>query len=339
MANVTVNWGIVGPGGIANRFADAITVVDGASLQAVASRDQDRAGAFAQMWNAEAAYGSYEQIVNDERVDAVYIATPHRFHHENTRMCLEAGKHVLCEKPITVNAREAESLFSLARDRGLFLMEGMWTVFLPAYQQVREWLDDGAIGNVHLMTSTFGFVVPRNPTGRMLNPALAGGAILDMGVYNTAISRWVVGRRPDSVVARAIIGETGVDELTSVSLHFGAETVSQFTTTMLCKTLNDFTIYGSDGHIRIHPNFCEAGAVTLSRGDHTTDVQRPVRHNGFEYQIEEAMQCIDRGLTESPVMPPVATMDTMKTMDQIRAKIGLSYSFEEHQASSVNQSP
>jgi predicted dehydrogenase len=324
----SIGWGILAPGRIAHRFAQALPAVEGAELVAVASRDQSRADAFAAEYRAARAYGSYEQLLLDDRVDAIYIATPHRYHFENARMCLEGGKHVLCEKPITVTAEEAATLFAISRERGLFLMEAMWTVFLPVYQDVRAWLDADVVGDPLLMTSTFGFRAQRDPAGRLLNPGLTGGALLDIGVYNIALSRWVMGRDPDALTAHAILGDTGVDELTTATLRYGREAVSQLTATLLCRTGNDFTIYGPEAYIRLEPSFWEASRATLSINGRDTTAERQHRLNGFEYEIEEAVACIRRGLPESPRMPHFASLGTMQVMDEIRRQIGLRYPFE-----------
>lgn len=322
-----IAWGIIGPGRIAQRFADALTAVDHTYLAAVGSRDSSRAQAFAARFGARDAYGSYEELAASD-VDAVYVATPHRFHFENARLCLEHGKHVLCEKPITVSAHEARQLSELAESRGLFLMEAMWSVFLPLYRQIREWLDADVIGRPTLMSSTFGFRAARDPDSRLLSPHLAGGALLDIGVYNIAISRFVTGRDPTGLDARGFLGETGVDEMTAVTLLFGDDTVSQFTATLLCQTANEFEIYGPEGSIRIARRFWESTRATLTVGDEETPVDLPPRHNGFEYQIEEAVSCIREGRSQSSVMAHSVSIGTMQTMDEIRTKIGLVYPFE-----------
>ncbi|MDX1741328.1 MAG: Gfo/Idh/MocA family oxidoreductase [Rhodothermales bacterium] len=328
MIGQTVGWGILAPGRIAHRFADALRAVEGAELVAVASRDQSRADAFAGQYHAARAYGAYEQLLLDDRVDAIYIATPHRYHFDNARMCLEGGKHVLCEKPITVTADEAASLVALSQERGLFLMEALWTVFLPIYEQVREWLDADVIGDPLVITSNFGFRAQRDPDGRLLNPGLTGGALLDIGVYNIAVSRWVMGRDPDSLSARSILGETGVDEVTVASLQYGVGAFSQLTVTLRCQTRNDFTIYGPDGYIRIEPNFWEATRATLVVNGQEKTVEKAFRLNGFEYEIDEAVSCIREGLAESPRMPHFASLGTMQVMDEIRRQIQLKYPFE-----------
>ncbi|HYF64449.1 MAG TPA: Gfo/Idh/MocA family oxidoreductase, partial [Herpetosiphonaceae bacterium] len=271
---------------------------------------------------------SYEALAADPEVDAVYIATPHRYHREQALLCLEAGKAVLCEKPLTVNAAETAALIELARAKNVFLMEALWTRYLPVYRHVREWLDAGLIGDVELISSTFGFAMTRDPNDRILNHELAGGGLLDLGVYNVAMSQWVMGRDPVEIAAQARIGETNVDELTSASLRYDDGSVSQFTCTIRAGTANEFAIYGRGGHIRVHNIFCAATAATLVTAGKELTVSEPFRATGFEYQIEEAMRCMQAGLLESPSMTHAQSLANMTTMDRIRAAIGLRYSFE-----------
>lgn len=328
MSSSPFRWGILGPGRIAHRFAQALGEVEDARLQAVASRSAERAGDFAAQYGAPAAYDSDEALASDPAVDAIYIATPHRFHHAQARLCLQAGKPVLCEKPFTVNAAQALDLIQLARTQNLFLMEALWSRYLPIYRQVRTWLDGGEIGEIRLVSSTFCFQPERDPSDRKFNHALAGGALLDLGIYNVSLSQWAIGADPIAVSARGQIGDTGVDELTAATLVYPQNVVAQFTCSLLFEALNDFTIYGTHGHIRIHPKFWESTQATISVGGKEEIAVLPFRRNGFEYQIEEAMDCLRSGKRESEGMPLAATLANMKTMDQIREQIGLKYSFE-----------
>jgi predicted dehydrogenase len=328
MEHTEIQWGIIGPGKIAERFAQCVDVVEGASIHAVASRNPDRGKKFAKRHKVAVVYSSYEELVSDPEIDVVYIATPHNFHYENTKLCLEAGKHVLCEKPLTVNANQSERLIALAREKQLFLMEAMWTYFLPIYSVVRQWLDTGKIGEITFMTSTFGFIPNRDPDSRLFNPRLAGGTLLDIGIYNLAVSRWVVGQEVQSFDVRGLIGKTGVDEHVSATLEFEEDVISQFTCTFLSNTYNDFVIYGTKGHIRVHPNFWGATKATLFTGRRKKTVEKPMRSTGFEYEIEEVGRCLRAGLIESPVMTHEKALASMELMDAIRASIGLTYPFE-----------
>ena len=322
------NWGVLGPGRIAHEFARGLQVIDDASLYAVASSKIERAKEFADQYGGAKTYNSYEALVNDPEVDGVYIATPHRFHFENVMLCLNAGKPVLCEKPLTVNAAETKKLIETSKKNKVFLMEALWTRYLPIYPVIRKWLDEKAIGDISLMVGTFGANVPKDKDDRWQNPELAGGTLLDMGIYPIAVSQWVMGARPKSFVAMSHIGNTGVDELTTVLLKYENDVISQFHSSFLSNHVNDFLIYGSKGYIRIHPGFWGSTKATLVADDQELTVSRPLRAGGFEYQTEEAMRCIRVGLLESPGMSHADTLANMELMDSIRAQIGLKYPFE-----------
>ena len=329
MSKVT-RWGIIGPGRIAHRFASAFTALGNSQIQAVASSSLQKAQDFASQHAIAQAYGSYEALVEDSNVDVVYIASVHRFHFAQALMCLQAGKPVLCEKPLTVNAAETEQLVAVAREKGVFLMEALWTRYLPIYQVVREWLDSGIIGDPRLLTSTFGFIMPREEADRMLNPQLAGGALLDMGVYPIALSQWVLKRNPKSFVASGYKGPTGVDEMLTAVLDYGDGCMSKFCVNFISRNVNDFFVYGSkdDAYIRIHPMFWDTTQATLSVNGKETTVQKPFNATGFEYEIEEAERCLHAGLIESPNMTHDETLANMRLMDEIRAQMGLKYPFE-----------
>lgn len=327
MSEQPLRWGIIGPGRIAYAFADALKVVEGTELYGVASRDEERGRAFAQQYHVPQVYTSYEQMAQDPLVDAVYIATPHRFHHEQTLLCLEAGKPVLCEKSLTVNARQAQELIALAQSKNLFLMEALWTRFLPIYAQVREWLDAGLIGDVKLLNASFGFRIPRDVEDRLLNPDLAGGTLLDMGIYPIAMCQWVCGD-PAAFSVHGYLGETGVDEFAAATLQYANGVVAQFVTNFVTTTPNDFTIFGSEGHIRVHPNFWGGTKATLVTEGQELTISRPFRATGFEYQIEEAVRCIKAGFIESQGMPHAQSLANMRLMDQMRTQLGLTYAYE-----------
>jgi predicted dehydrogenase len=328
MINKQFNWGIIGPGRIAQQFADGLQVIEDAALYAVASTNQERATAFAKRYGGEKTYTSYEALVNDPQVDAIYVATPHRFHFENVMLCLNAGKPVLSEKPLTVNAAETKKLIETSKTKKVFLMEALWTRYLPIYQQVRQWLEAGKIGEIKYLSSTFGSVAPKAEDDRWLNPQLAGGTLLDMGIYPISISQWATGQEPQSFGVQSILGKTGVDVLTAITLKYPNGVVSQFNSTFLVENTNDFFIYGTNGHVRIHPNYWAASSATLSTEGQELTVLKPLAGGGFEFETMEAMRCIRAGLLESPGMSHAATLATMELMDKIRAEIGLKYPFE-----------
>ena len=321
-------WGVISPGRIAHTFAKALKAVPDANIHAVASSSQERADAFAKEYDVPNAYDDYAALVANPDVDAVYIASLHQQHYGHTLMALEAGKAVLCEKPFTVNAKETKELLDLAAEKKLFLMEAVWTRYLPIYKTIRKWLDKGKIGDVTLLQSSFGFNPGRDERGRLLNPDLAGGTLLDIGIYPITVSQWVMGSNPISFTAHALIGSTGVDESLSVNLIYENDIVSQFTSTFLTNAENAFYIYGSKGHIRISANFWGATEARLVVDGKAKTKTKPFKINGFEYQIKEAMRCVEEGLLESPAMPHTDTLATMTLMDNIRNEVGVKYPFE-----------
>ena len=207
----TFRWGLIGPGRIAHRFAKALSAPGAGTLYAVASRDCERARHFAHTYHAPHYYVSYDELIANPKVDAIYIATPHNFHFEQAAACLKAGKPVLCEKPLTVTAAQTQALIELSHHHQVFLMEALWTRFLPVYQQVKSWLEQTRIGSILQVQANFGCQVERHESDRLLNPELAGGVLLDMGVYCLSMMQWIYDRKPIQVTAQCFFGPTGVD--------------------------------------------------------------------------------------------------------------------------------
>lgn len=321
-------WGIIGPGRIAKKFANAVEKISDASIYAIASRSSSDPEQLKKTFLAEKYYSSYEELAADTKVDAIYIATPHRFHYENSRLCLEAEKPILCEKPLTVNAKQADDLFRLSQLKQTFLMEALWTRFLPIYGQVRQWLDAGEIGNICHAESTFGYKAPRNAQDRLLNLQLAGGALLDIGVYNTALMQWVFQKNPHTIIAVGQIGETGIDETVSTILSYENGAFAQFTCSFQAQMLNQFVITGANGIIIVHSNFWEASQASLIKNGKTRTVKKRLEINGFEYQIKASMHAIREGAIDCPQMTQADTLANMRSMDAIRQQIGLRYPFE-----------
>jgi len=321
-------WGIIGPGRIAFKFAEAVSEIEYATVYAIASRSTKDPEKLKGAFSVEKCYDTYEALAADPQVDAIYIATPHRFHHQNVILCLEAGKPVLCEKSFTTNANEAEELVNLSRSKDIFLMEALWTRFLPIYEQVRKWLDAGKIGDITQVTSTLGFVAPRNLEDRLLNIELAGGTVLDLGVYNSALSQWVYQASPQKIAAVGYLGETGIDETVSAIYTYGNGATAQFTCTFLSKSFDQLTISGTKGSIVIHPVFVNAIQATLRIGETEETAEKAFKTNGFEYQIIAAMQAIQKGDLDCPQMTQADTLENMRCLDEIRRQIGLCYPFE-----------
>jgi predicted dehydrogenase len=339
-STTTFAWALIGPGRIARRFEEAVAAMPGTKLHAVLGRDATRAANFAAACATAEGAGpvvarSFDDLLADSSIDGVYVATPHAQHGEWVRRCLDAGKPVLCEKPLVPNHSQGLALVDLARERRLFLMEALWTRFLPIYSVVAEWLRDQAIGELRGMQSSFCFPAPFDPAGRLYDPALAGGALLDLGVYNLAVTRWVLQTargacpEPSSIDARGVLATTGVDRRVSATLHFPCGFDSQFICGLDGVADNALTILGERGVIRLPTRFWQATTALLQRpGEPDQLVEHPFRINGFEYEIEEAQRCVRAGLIESPRMTHDDTLATLSWMDAIRRQIGVSYPFE-----------
>ncbi len=322
------NWGIIGPGRIAHKFAESIRQLKGSNLYAIASRSSKDMNGLKREFHAEKAYETYEDLLADPAIQAIYIATPHRFHFENAKLCLSNGKPVLIEKPITVNRAEMQKLVDLSIKNKLFMMEAMWTRFLPVFGQIREWIEEGVIGESRLAISSFGFHARRDPEDRWLNPQLAGGAVLDLSVYNVAATQMVFNNIPENITAEAKIGPTGVDELVIAGLDYGNGQSARFMCTFLANPFAALQIWGTKGNIITSSPFNSAEKVSLFNESGETIFEQKHKINGFEYQIEEVQRCIEAGLIESPLMSHKDSLDDLYIMDEIRRQIGLRYPFE-----------
>ena len=320
----TYRWGILGTGNIANALARALTDAPDAALVAVASRTQQRADAFGQKWRIPRRHAGYAALAQDDEVDIVYIATPHSEHAANMRLCLAAGKHVLCEKAFTLNARQAQEMVALARANSLFLMEAMWMRFFPAMARVRRWLRDGAIGEPRLLTADFCVELPYDPQGRIFNPALGGGALLDLGIYPLSLASMILGE-PDSFRTYAHLGATGVDELDAITLIYPRAT-AQLSCSMRIHKPREAFIVGSGGYIKIHDIFFRPLGLTLQRtGREAETVVVPYESNGYIHEVEEVHACLRAGKTESATMPLDETVALLRLMDALRARWGVVY--------------
>jgi predicted dehydrogenase len=324
-----VRWGIIGAGSIAGRFSEALAVLAEAETLAVGSRSQDSADRFAEAHGFSRAYPSYEDLAADPDVDVVYVATPHPSHAENAELCLRAGKAVLCEKPFTVNASEARRLVGIAREGGLFLMEGMWTRFFPLMGRLRRMLSEGALGEARMLTVDFGFRAELDPASRLFDPKLGGGAMLDVGVYCVSFASMVLGR-PVRGAGVSHLGETGVDEQFAATLEHGGGRISSITAGTRTASPHEATVLGTQGYARIHSPWWRPEAMTISRpGQEDEVVREPTDENGFGYEAAEVMRCLGAGETESPIMPLDETVCVLETMDEIRESWGLRYPGEE----------
>ena len=322
-----INWGIIGPGSIANRFAGGLAAVPGAKLHAIGSRTQEKADEFADKHGAPKRYASYEALAEDPDVQVVYIATPHPQHKGAAMLCLEHGKSVLLEKPFTVNAKEAAEVIDFARAKDFFVMEAMWARFFPGMRKVRELIAAGTIGEARMLQADFGFRTDVNPEGRLFNLALAGGGLLDVGVYPISLASMLFGA-PTEVSGLAQIGETGVDEMAAVTLKYGGGQLASVVTGVRINTPSEATVFGTDGSIKLHAPFWNVSKLTVNAGGKTEDMETPYENGGFNYEAQEVMDCLRAGKNESAVMPLGETLTIMQTMDTLRAQWGLKYPME-----------
>jgi predicted dehydrogenase len=328
MANA-VRWGILGTGKIARAFANALKDVPDAVLAAVASRSLDKAQAFAQEFaqgsHTASAYGSYQELADAAGIDLVYVATPHPQHADNALMALRAGKGVLVEKPFTMNLREAEQVVTLARSRRLFLMEAMWTRYLPAFDEVRRIIASGEIGTVRQVVADFGIAPNVGPEHRVYNPELGGGALLDLGIYPLSIATALLGPVAE-IKAQATLGDTGVDVQTGFTLRHEGGALAVCSCSFQARTPCELTVSGSRGHVRMNTMFHRATSVTVSLDDGSTrTVDTPYLGNGYVHEVIEAQRCFRAGLLESPGMRLEETLALMGVMDEIRRQVGLAY--------------
>jgi predicted dehydrogenase len=321
----TVRWGILGTGKIARAFAGALIDTPGAVLAAVASRSLDSAQAFGAEFGVQSAYGSYQQLADAKDVDIVYIATPHPMHAQDALMALGAGKGVLCEKPFTMNLREASKVVALAREKRLFLMEAMWTRFLPATMAVREVIASGEIGPVHQLVADFGFRADFGPEHRIFNPALGGGALLDLGIYPLSMAAALMGPIR-TIGAQAQMGPTGVDVQTGFTLKHERGGLSVCSCSLLARTPCELTVSGERGHVRMNTMFHRAQTISVvMENGGSRNLPTPYLGNGYVHQAIEAQRCFLAGMTESPVMPLDESLALMAVMDEARRQIGLRY--------------
>ena len=321
-----VRWGILSTGFIAGQFADGLRHAEGAELVAVGSRTQESANKFKPKMTIPHRHGSYEALANDPDVDVIYIGTPHPFHKANTMLCLNAGKAVLCEKPFAINAAEAREMVALARSKKLFLMEAMWTRFIPLIVNVREWVNEGRIGDVRLIVGDFGFYADVDELHRLVNPELAGGALLDVGVYPVSFAQMIYGGPPSSIASLAQLGETNVDIQCAVTMQWpnGAQAFAHSALTV--DTPIEVRIIGTAGEILVHAPFYVAQSATIKKkGAPEEVVNIPIEGNGYNYQALEVMRCMREGLLESPGMPLDESVSIMETLDTIRTQIGVRY--------------
>jgi predicted dehydrogenase len=332
-ADRPVRWGVLATGKIATAFVGNLALLDECEVAAVGARRRESADAFAREHGIGAAYGDYRGVVEDPAVDVVYVATPHALHREHVELAFDAGKPVLCEKSLTLDAPEAESLVALARERNLFLMEGMWMRCNPLIRRIQQLLASGALGEVRQVRADIGFVVDRPPTDRLLDPRLGGVALLDMGIYPLTFA-WLFLGEPSSVAAVAALSEAGVDLNLALSLGYDSGAVAALTASMTAWSPRTASIATERGCIDVPSGFHHPTSVTWTAHTNDPDLSGPPEPEviseeligtGLAHEALEVVRCLRNGETESPLVPLDDTVALMRQMDLVRQKVGVRY--------------
>lgn len=319
-----IRWGILGAGHIAGSFASAVNAHTRAQLVAVGSRDRVRGERFASAHGIPTTHIGYEELVGDDHVDAVYVATPHSKHRDQALLAIAAGKHLLVEKSFTRNAAEAREVLDAARAAGTFVMEAMWTRFLPHVAALRSVVAAGVIGEVVNISADHGQAFTYDPSSRLFDPALAGGALLDLGVYPVSFAHDLLGV-PSSVTAVGALTDTGVDGQVSMILGYGERAQATLSTTMWAKTPTVALISGTLGRIEVAGDFYAPTSFTVVLNDGGRWTYDRPSERGLQFEAAEVARCVAEGRTESDRMTWQGTLDVMETMDEVRRQVGVVY--------------
>lgn len=316
--------GILGAGKIAGVMATTLGQMEEVTCYAVAARDMERAKTFADTYQFEKAYGSYQELVEDEEVELIYIATPHSHHYEHAKLCIEHGKAVLCEKAFTRNAKEAEELFHLAYEKGVLITEAIWTRYMPSRAMINELLASGIIGKPMMLTANLGYIIADKE--RIISPELAGGALLDIGIYTLNFALMVFGHHIEKITSTALLSDTGVDLQNSITLTYETGEMAVLNSTTLALSDRKGIIYGDKGYMIVENiNNCEKICVFNTNREMIRCVEVPEQINGFEYEVRAAIEAIKSGKLECEAMPHEETLRVMRLMDGLRKEWGVSY--------------
>jgi predicted dehydrogenase len=323
-----VRWGILGCGRIAAKFAADLSLVKDAELFAVASRSMANAQEFASQYPARFVYGNYAELASNPLVDIIYVATPHSHHHEHTLLCLQHNKAVLCEKAFAINARQAGEMIREARSRKVFLMEALWTKFLPHYNRVKEMINNDELGQIRSILVNFGFKPVEPVPDRIYNPTLGGGTLLDIGIYNVFMALSFLGK-PDEIDAWMSPSDTGVDAQCAITFRYKTGAMAQLFSTFQSNLQTEADISGDKGRIRLTSRFYEpSSTIEFYPGRVDSCQVIPADKEGgwgYQYEIRHVQECLRQGLTESPVMTLDDTLMMMEVLDEIRSKAGIIY--------------
>ncbi len=322
-----IKWGIIGPGKIAHKFTADVMLFDNAEVVAVASRSLDRAQEFASTFGIKNTFGTYQELFEFDGVDIVYIATPHRFHKELTIQAMQAGKHVLCEKPLGINFKEVEEIVLEAKKANVFMMEGLWSRFNPSIQKAKEFVESGKIGLVSYLHADFAFyALDRGEDSRLLNPELASGSLLDIGIYPVFLSYLLFGK-PEHIHAFSNFMDNGTEVQTSILFKY-QNALSVLYSGLLGASKMEAEISGEKGQIFIHPRWHEANGLSLKTENGVEDFDLPLRGNGFVHEIEEVHNCLKNNEIESVLWSHRNSLELAELLDTIRTKVGAKFPFE-----------
>lgn len=316
-----VRWGILATGHIAENFASDLALVEGNELAAVGSRRIEAATDFAERHGAARSYGSYEELVADPNVDVIYVATPHSRHQQDVMLCFEAGKSVLCEKALTMNVADAETLVDEARARGLFFAEAMWMRTNPNIRRARQLVADGALGTLGQVRAELGFAASRD-TARLWDPALGASALLDVGIYPLTFAHLFLGG-PTSIVAAGVLTDRGIDINAGATLTYASGAVANIAWNHVARTDNRASIAGDTGLIELPAGFHQSTSFTYAHGDSLETISEPVTGRGYAHEIIEVAECLRAGKTESALLPLDETVAIMKQMAEILDQLGV----------------
>lgn len=325
---MTIKWGIIAPGIIANNFAQSMKSVDDSEIIAVGSRSENRAEKFASRFNIKNVYYSYEDVCKDELVDVIYIASPHNFHKEQALMALEYGKAVLCEKPITVNYPQCKELADKANEKNIFLMEAQWMRFMPLINEIKNRIKKGLIGDILRIEVDFSYRADFDPNHRLFNPYLAGGALLDIGVYPISFALFIMDKLPITFEGECAVGTTEIDEHGSVTLKFENNEIAICTFGTRVDGSRHAIIRGTEGRIEINDEFYMATEANIIINNSIDKISIPHKSLGYEWEIEAVNRYLKEGKKQSNIMSHQNSLDQMSILDKLREKWGIKYPFE-----------
>jgi len=326
--NKIYKWGIIGPGRIAQKFAQALERVPDACLHAVASRDIEKAKQFAAIYNAPVFYDSYGALASDPEIDAVYIATPHTFHYAHVLLCLQQKKAVLCEKPMSVDYASTLEMVTAARQNNCFLMEAMWSRFLPIIEKTIQLINEGEIGTLKYLRADFGFAAPFDPASRLYNLQLGGGSLLDVGVYPLFLALLLMGK-PDAIKSFAHLSKTGADETTNAILFYKNGRMANILSSIVAQTPLSAEITGTEGTIILDRPWYKGRELQVRKNDSITQtISLPYGDNGFEFQVQELQQCLAKNKTESDLLPLDFSLLMSSVTDEILKTANIVYKLQ-----------